>query len=186
MDWLRRNQAGSLLQRIPRRVWHVASSVLALTSVLLLVSAVMANLQKSYVVVLLSVGFVAAAFALVFLLTGFSRQLRREQRETSTVLQATQHEYQQMADNIQEIFWTLDANSRHVLYINQAYEIITGRSLQSLAKDPSSYREVIHPDDRVYVLEKLDEAARNGHSMKDFGSSPYNTSCAGSGCAAFR
>jgi ABC-type multidrug transport system fused ATPase/permease subunit len=78
MDWLRRNRAGSLLQRIPRRVWHVASIVFALTSVLLLVAALIANLQKPYVVVLLSVGFVAAAFALVFLLTGFSRQLRRE------------------------------------------------------------------------------------------------------------
>jgi PAS domain S-box-containing protein len=168
MDLFRRNRAGSLLQRIPRHVWHVASTVFALTSVLLLIAALIANLQKSYVVVLLSVGFVAAAFALVFLLTGFSRQLRREQQETSTVLQATRHEYQQMADNIQEIFWSLDAKSKHVLYLNQAYEIITGRSLQSLAEDPSSCQEVIHPDDRVYVLGKLDEAARSGRFDERF------------------
>jgi PAS domain S-box-containing protein len=163
MDWLRRNRASSLLQRIPRCVWHIASIVLALTSVLLLVAALIANLQESYVVVLLSVGFVTAAFALVFLLTGFSRQLRREQRETSTVLQATRHEYQQMADNIQEIFWTLDAESKDAVYVNQAYETITGRSLQSLAETPSSYKDVIHPDDRVHVLEKLEEAAQSGH-----------------------
>jgi len=168
MDWLRRNRASSLLQRIPRRVWHIASIVLALTSVLLLVAALIANLQESYVVVLLSVGFVTAAFALVFLLTGFSRQLRREQRETSTVLQATRHEYQQMADNIQEIFWTLDAESKNAVYVNQAYETITGRSLQSLAESPSSYKDVIHPDDRVYVLEKLEEAAQSGHFDEKF------------------
>jgi PAS domain S-box-containing protein len=168
MDWLRRNRASSLLQRIPRRVWHIASIVLALTSVLLLVAALIANLQESYVVVLLSVGFVTAAFALVFLLTGFSRQLRREQRETSTVLQATRHEYQQMADNIQEIFWTLDAESMNAVYVNQAYETITGRSLQSLAETPSSYKDVIHPDDRVYVLEKLEEAAQSGHFDEKF------------------
>lgn len=168
MDWLRRNQPGSLLQRLPRRVWHVASTVFALTSVLLLVAALMANLQKAYVVVLLSVGFAAAAFALVFLLTGFSRQLRREQQETTTVLQATRHEYQQMADNIQEVFWTLDAESKNAVCVNQAYETITGRSLQSLAENPSSYKDVIHADDRVYVLEKLDEATRSGHFNEKF------------------
>jgi PAS domain S-box-containing protein len=168
MDWLRRNRASSLLQQIPRRVWHIASIVLALTSVLLLVAALIANLQKSYVVVLLSVGFVTAAFALAFLLTGFSRQLRREQRETSTVLQATQHEYLQMADNIQEVFWTIDAETKNAIYVNQAYEAITGRSLQSLRENPSSYKEVIHPDDRAHVLGKLDEAAQSGYFDEKF------------------
>ena len=62
MGWLMPHRAGSFLQRIPRRVWHIASIVLALTSVLLLVAALIANLQKPYVVALLSVGFVTAAF----------------------------------------------------------------------------------------------------------------------------
>ena len=168
MGWLMPNRAGSFLQRIPRRVWHIASIVLALTSVLLLVAALIANLQKPYVVALLSVGFVTAAFALAFLLTGFSRQLRREQRETSTVLQATRHEYQQMADNIQEIFWTIDAETKNAIYVNQAYEAITGRSLRSLRENPSSYKEVIHPDDRILVLAKLDEAGQSGYFDEKF------------------
>ena len=168
MDWLRRNRASSLLQLIPRRVWHIASIVLALTSVLLLVAALIANLQKSYVVVLLSVGFVTAAFALAFLLTGFSRQLRREQRETSTVLQATQREYQQMADNIQEVFWTIDAETKNAIYVNHAYEAVTGRSLQSLRENPSSYKEVIHPDEWAHLLGKLDEAAQSGYFDEKF------------------
>jgi len=119
-------------------------------------------------VLLLSVGFVAATFALVFLLTGLSRQLRREQRETSTVLQATRHELQQMADNIQESFWTLDAKSQHVIYVNQAYETITGRSLRSLAENPTSYKEVIHPDDRTHVLARLEEATLSGQFNEKF------------------
>lgn len=168
MDRLGPSRNEFLLQRIPRRIWHLASTVLAITSAVLLVAALTANLQRPSMVLLLSVGFAAAGFALVFLLTGFSRQLRREQRETSTVLQATQREYQQMADNIQEVFWTLDAKSKHVIYVNQAYETITGRSLQSLREDPSSYKEVIHPDDRTHVLGKLDEAAQSGHFDEKF------------------
>ena len=158
----------SLLQRIPRRVWHIASTVLAVTSVLLFVAAVLANLQRSYMVLLLSVGFAAATFALVFLLTGLSRQLRREQRETSTDLQATRHELEQMADNIQEVFWTIDAETKNAIYVNQAYEAITGRSLQSLRENPSSYKEVIHPDDRTHVLGKLDESGHSGHFDEKF------------------
>ena len=168
MDWLRRNHAGSLLQRIPRRVWHVASTVLALTSVLLLVAALVANLQRSYVVVLMSVGFAAATFALVFLLAGFSRQLRREQRETTSVLQTTAHEFQQMADNIQEVFWTIEAQTKRAIYVNRAYETITGRSLRSLTEDPSSWKDAIHPDDQVHVLAKLEGAAQSGYFDEKF------------------
>ena len=168
MDRLGPYRAESFLQRIPRRVWHIASTVLAVTSVLLFVAALLANLQRSYMVLLLSVGFAAAAFALVFLLTGLSRQLHREQQETTSVLQTTKHELQQMADNIQEIFWTIDAETKNAIYVNQAYEAITGCSLRSLTDNPTSYQELIHPDDRTHVLAKLEEAARSGHFNEKF------------------
>ena len=168
MDRLGPSRSESFFQRIPRRVWHIASTVFAVTSVFLLVAALLANLQRYFMVLLLSVSFAAATFALVFLLTGLSRQLRREQQETSTNLQATRHELQQMADNIQEIFWTLDAKSQRVIYVNQAYETITGRSLRSLTEDPSSYKDVIHAADRTHVLAKLEEAVRSGQFNQKF------------------
>jgi PAS domain S-box-containing protein len=141
---------------------------LALASALLFVAALIANLQRPAVVLLLSVGFASAAFALVFLLAGMSRQLHREQRETTSVLQATAEEYQQMASNIQEVFWTLDASTKNVICVNQAYETITGRSLRSLTEDPTSYKDVIHSDDREQVLKRLEEAARTGHFDEKF------------------
>lgn len=158
----------SLLQRIPRGVWHIASTVLAVTSVLLFVAALLANLQGSYIVLLLSVGFAAATFALVFLLTGLSRQLHREQKETTSVLEATKHELQQMATNIQEVFWTIDAGTKNAIYVNQAYETITGRSLRSLTENPVSYQEIIHPADRTHVLAQLEEAVRSGQFNEKF------------------
>ena len=45
----------------------------------------------------------------------FSRQLRREQRETASVLQTTAEELQQMADNIQKSS-DAHAKSKHVIY----------------------------------------------------------------------
>jgi PAS domain S-box-containing protein len=65
-------------------------------------------------------------------------------------------------------FWMIDADSKVALYVNQAYETITGRSCRSLMESPSSYEDVIHPDDRVHVLGKLEEAAQNGQFNERF------------------
>jgi PAS domain S-box-containing protein len=161
MNQPRPHRAGSLLERTPRRLWHLASTVLAILSALLFIAALIANLQRFYVVVLLSVGFTTAIFALVFLLVGFSRQLRREQRETASVLETTAEELEQMANNIQEVFWMVDMETRKEIYVNQAYEAVTGRSPDSLQKNPSSYQEAIHPADRLRVLAALDQAGRS-------------------------
>jgi len=70
----------------------------------------------------------------------------------------SEERFRQMADNVQEIFWMIDAETRKTLYVNPAYETITGRSRAALKEDPLSYEEIIHSDDRVQVLLKLEEA----------------------------
>lgn len=67
---------------------------------------------------------------------------RRKQAEEA--LRESEERFQEMARNIEEIFWTLDAENMKVLYVNPAYETITGRSCESLREDPRSYEEVIH------------------------------------------
>jgi PAS domain S-box-containing protein len=58
--------------------------------------------------------------------------------------------------------------SKRVLYVNDAYEAITGRSCQSLFQNPTSYQELIPADDRDRVLGRLDEATRTGHFNERF------------------
>jgi len=81
---------------------------------------------------------------------------------TETSLLESEERFRQMADNIQEIFWMIDAETRKTLYVNPAYETITGRTREALKEDPLSYEEIIHSDDRVQVLLKLEEATRTG------------------------
>jgi len=76
--------------------------------------------------------------------------------------------YQQMADNIEEVFWLLDASTKKVVAVNRAYEKLTGRSLESIERNPSSYEDLIHPADRVRVLAKLEDAVHTGHFDEEF------------------
>ena len=62
----------------------------------------------------------------------------------------------------------IDAETKKALYVNAAYETITGRTCQSLLDNPFSYEDLIHPEDRVYVLAKLGEATQTGHFDERF------------------
>jgi PAS domain S-box-containing protein len=109
----------------------------------------------------LTVTVAVAFFVATFVGTFFLVRALREYRES-------QERFQQMATNIREIFWMIDVQSKRVLYVNDAYEAITGRSCQSLFQNPTSYQELIPADDRDRVLGRLDEATRTGHFNERF------------------
>lgn len=71
-------------------------------------------------------------------------------------------------DRPEEIIWTMNAETKEVVYVNQAYVTITGHSIQSLSGSPSSYRELIHPQDRIRVLSKLQEVVTTGFFDEEF------------------
>src|ERR1700677_13809 len=106
--------------------------------------------------------FGAAVLSVLIVL--YTRSLRRAQQ----IQLDTEERLQEMADNIQEIVWMIDAETKKALYVNAAYETITGRSCQERLHKPSSYEELIHPEDRVHVLAKLGEATQTGHFDERF------------------
>lgn len=91
-----------------------------------------------------------------------------ERKRAQDALRESEERFQQMANNIQEIFWMFDAGSKKVVYINRAYEIITGRSCELLCEDSRSFREVIHPEDRVRVLSRLSASLEQGRFDEEF------------------
>ncbi|MFZ3217683.1 MAG: PAS domain S-box protein [Candidatus Acidiferrales bacterium] len=89
-------------------------------------------------------------------------------REAERALSESDERFRQMADNIQEVYWMVDAETKHVISINPAYETVTGRSLETLRANPISYQELFHPEDRVRVLTRLEEAGETGHIDEEF------------------
>ncbi|MGE5114272.1 MAG: PAS domain S-box protein, partial [Acidobacteriaceae bacterium] len=139
-----------------------ASLGLVIGLAVLLVAIRLANFQSPRVELALWVSLITAVLAFALLSAGVIRKLRGTERQAQTVFDDREREFHQMADNIQEIFWVVDTQTRKATYVSPAYETITGRSCRSLLENPASYEEVIHPDDRGSVLARVDEAARSG------------------------
>lgn len=155
--------------------WHLSPILFCLALFILLLTALAARFHRFDLSSLL-LGIALATFCVVlFFLSRSLLQLREEQLQTAHALDTTEtslleseQRFRQMADNIQEIFWMIDAETRKTLYVNPAYETITGRSPAALKEDPLSYKEIIHSEDRDHVLLKLEQATRTGQLDEKF------------------
>jgi PAS domain S-box-containing protein len=116
---------------------------------------------------ILSVDFAATANYLpgrhVLVLCDVTERTRAE-----LSLKKSEERFRYMADNIQEVFWMLDTETQEVAYVNDAYATLTGHTVESLHNNPSAYRELIHPEDRIRVLSKLQEASISGQFDEEF------------------
>jgi PAS domain S-box-containing protein len=84
------------------------------------------------------------------------------------ILKEREERFQQMADNIQEIFWTMEPDTKKVTYASPAFEQICELPLDSLYSNPISYLELIHPEDRQRVFAGLETLKRTNHFDEEF------------------
>ena len=56
----------------------------------------------------------------------------------------------ELLSNTRQVFFIQDAFTEHLnfIYVNNAYEILWGRSKESLLANPLSYIDAIHPNDK--------------------------------------
>ncbi|HXM96150.1 MAG TPA: PAS domain S-box protein [Candidatus Dormibacteraeota bacterium] len=91
-----------------------------------------------------------------------------ERRHAELSLRQSEERFQQMANHIQEIFWMMDAQTKNIVYVNKAYEAVTGRTVSALYRNPFSYQDDIHPEDRLRVLARLDDGVATGRFDEEF------------------
>jgi PAS domain S-box-containing protein len=99
----------------------------------------------------------------IFILCDVTEQTRAED-----ALRESEERFRYVADNIREIIWRMNAETKQVVYVNQAYTAVTGHPIESLYQDPSSYEELIHPQDRIRVFSRLKEAVVSGTFDEEF------------------
>ena len=71
------------------------------------------------------------------------------------VLQESEERFRQIAKNIREVFWIVDLDLAEIIYVSPAYEEIWGRRTAELYKNPKSWMDAIHPEDRERVEKNL-------------------------------
>jgi PAS domain S-box-containing protein len=91
-----------------------------------------------------------------------------ERTRAESSLQKSEERFQHMANNIQEVFWMMHADTQELAYVNPAYTTITGHAVESLHENPSAYQDLIHPEDRIRILSKLRDLARSGTIDEEF------------------
>jgi PAS domain S-box-containing protein len=68
--------------------------------------------------------------------------------QAEQALRGSEEKFRQLAENIREVFWMMNAAGTEILYVGPAYEEIWGRTCKSLYERPMDWLEAIHPDDR--------------------------------------
>ena len=91
-----------------------------------------------------------------------------ERTRAESSLRKSEERFQHMANNIDEVFWMMHADTQELAYVNPAYTTITGHAIESLHQNPSAYQDLIHPEDRIRILFKLRDVARSGTLDEEF------------------
>lgn len=80
-----------------------------------------------------------------------------EKRAAEDELRASNEKFQQIAANVNDVFWIRSPDMSELFFLSPGFERVWGRPVQSLLASPASWTEFIAPDDCDYVI-----AAFNG------------------------
>ncbi len=69
----------------------------------------------------------------------------------------------QITETIHEVFWMTNPRGDEILYVSPGYQTIWGRSVESVYRNPPSFLEAVHPEDRSRVVAGLARQARGNH-----------------------
>jgi two-component system cell cycle sensor histidine kinase/response regulator CckA len=80
-----------------------------------------------------------------------------ERKKAEQALRESEERLRQIASSLWEVIWLRDAQTRQVLYVNPAFEELTGRTCESFYEKQDLMIDAIHPDDREWMIEALDQ-----------------------------
>ncbi|HXU92438.1 MAG TPA: PAS domain S-box protein [Gallionella sp.] len=89
-----------------------------------------------------------------------------ERKRAEEESQLSHERLRMIAETIQDVFWISTPGVSKMLYISPAYERLWERSCESLYREPKSFLDAVHPDDRPGFVPII-ELHRQGH--------PYET-----------
>ncbi len=80
-----------------------------------------------------------------------------ERKRAEKALRESEERLRQIASSLREVVWLRDAQTRQVLYVNPAFQELTGRTCESFYEDRDMMLDAVHPDDKEWVMAALDQ-----------------------------
>lgn len=74
-----------------------------------------------------------------------------ERKRVQESLVESEERFRQIAENVRDVFYLIDLQTRRACYISPAYEQVWGRSRESAYTHPESWLQSLHPEDRTDV-----------------------------------
>jgi diguanylate cyclase (GGDEF)-like protein/PAS domain S-box-containing protein len=80
-----------------------------------------------------------------------------ENKRAEKALQESEERLRQIASSLREVIWLRDVQTRQVLYVNPAFEELTGRTCECFYENRDIVIDAIHPDDKEEVIKALEQ-----------------------------
>ena len=84
------------------------------------------------------------------------------ERRTEENLRESELRFRQVAENIRDVFFLVDAETNRILYLSSAFEEIWGRTRDSVYANTDAWADAIHPDDRAATYESYKKGMSAG------------------------
>jgi PAS domain S-box-containing protein len=125
------------------------------------------HLKKDGTLILVAIGSHTTTWqerpAVIVVAFDQTAQIQAEQQ-----LSASELRFRELAENIQEVFWVYEHAEQRISYISPGYELIWGKTVESLYADPRSYIASIYPEDRPVMLDALERQAGGASSAMEY------------------
>ncbi len=90
--------------------------------------------------------------------------LLEDAEQAGEELKASEERFRELAENIDEVFWVMDAGQAKYSYISPAFETIWERPRSSLTAGLRSWMETVHPQDRERVAQAAAGSASGNYN----------------------
>jgi PAS domain S-box-containing protein len=75
-----------------------------------------------------------------------------ERKRAEAALRESEEQFRQIAETIDEVFWSTTPDKNRMIYVSPAYEKIWGRPCAELYANPRNWLAAVHPEDRDAVI----------------------------------